>query len=64
MRTSQAIVTAQVLWARLLRVNGVGAEDIAKAQPDKQDVCAYLTMNGRAQAKKDAVALLDQLLSE
>ena len=53
-----------MLWARLLRMNGVGADDIAKAQPDKQDVYAYLTMNGRAQAKEDAVALLDQLLSE
>ena len=53
-----------MLWARLLQMNGISADDIAKAQPDKQDVYAYLTMNGRAQAKKDAVALLDQLLSE
>ncbi len=55
---------AQVLWARLLHMNGADMEEIRKGEPDMEDVLAYLNSGDREQAKKDATALLNELFAE
>ena len=45
-------------------MNGVDMEEIKKGQADMEDVFAYLTSNGREQAKRDATALLNEVFME
>lgn len=55
---------AQVLWARLLHMNGADMEEIRKAEPDMEDVLIYLSSGNREQAKRDATALLSEVFAE
>lgn len=52
----------QVLWARLLQMNGAPVEVIAESE--MADVGAYLSANGREEVQKDAIALLNEFLME
>ena len=56
--------TAQVLWARLLHMNGAEMEEIRKAEPDMEDVLAYLSSGNKEQARRDATALLNEVFAE
>ena len=58
------VASGKVLWARMLHMNGVDMEEIKKGQADMEDVFAYLTSNGREQAKQDATALLNEVFME
>ena len=45
-------------------MNGADMEEVRKGEPDMEDILAYLSMGEREQAKRDAIALLDELFAQ
>ena len=62
MSTQTKRAAMQVLWARLLQMNGAPVEVITESE--MADVGAYLSANGREEVRKDAIALLNEILME
>jgi hypothetical protein len=62
MSTQIRHAATQVLWARLLQMNGAPVEVIKESE--MADVGAYLFANGRDEVRKDAIALLNEILME